>query len=125
MNIIRQTNTWTTKAPFPGTPRRSEVCFSIGNKGYIGTGARSDDVLLKDFWEYDAVTNICFKNRFSRNCKRSCLAFSIGTKGYVGMGYDGNLKSDFWEYDPAEIHGYKKQILEEVSEQLRGIFDRR
>ena len=32
------TNTWTQKANFGGTPRDGAVGFSIGSKGYIGTG---------------------------------------------------------------------------------------
>ena len=32
------TNTWTQKADFGGTARNWAVGFSIGNKGYIGTG---------------------------------------------------------------------------------------
>ena len=31
-------NTWTQKADFGGTARSSAVGFSIGSKGYIGTG---------------------------------------------------------------------------------------
>ena len=31
-------NTWTQKADFGGTERRGALGFSIGNKGYIGTG---------------------------------------------------------------------------------------
>ena len=31
-------NTWTQKADFGGTARYAAVGFSIGNKGYIGTG---------------------------------------------------------------------------------------
>ncbi len=32
------TNIWTQKADFPGNARVAAVGFSIGNKGYIGTG---------------------------------------------------------------------------------------
>ena len=31
-------NTWTQKADFGGTARYGAVGFSIGSKGYIGTG---------------------------------------------------------------------------------------
>ena len=33
-------NTWTQKADFGGTARDGAVGFSIGSKGYIGTGYR-------------------------------------------------------------------------------------
>ena len=32
--------------------------FSIGNKGYIGTGRTSGNT--QDFWEYDPTTNTLF-----------------------------------------------------------------
>ena len=49
------TNTWTQKADFGGTARLGSLGFSIGSKGYIGTGW--DGVYLKDFWEYDPTAN--------------------------------------------------------------------
>ena len=44
-------NTWTQKADFGGTARFFATGFSIGSKGYIGTGW---DLVVnyKDFWEY-------------------------------------------------------------------------
>ena len=48
-------DTWTQKADFGGTGRRYAVGFSIGSKGYIGTGVASS--LTKDFWEYDQAAN--------------------------------------------------------------------
>ena len=41
------TNVWTQKADFGGGARSGAVGFSIGSKGYIGTGGAND------FWEYD------------------------------------------------------------------------
>ena len=46
-------NTWTQKADFGGTARNAAVGFSIGSKGYIGTGY--DGSYCKDFWEYDPL----------------------------------------------------------------------
>jgi hypothetical protein len=50
-------NTWTQKADFGGTARLFAVGFSIGSKGYIGTGiigsAPPGIIVTKDFWEYD------------------------------------------------------------------------
>ena len=51
------TNTWTQKADFGGTARYVAVGFSIGSKGYIGTGDDDLNQFLKDFWEYDPATN--------------------------------------------------------------------
>src|SRR6185503_18531721 len=49
----RAQDTWTQKADFGGTGRAYAVGFSIGSKGYIGTGSSNG----KDFWEYDPATD--------------------------------------------------------------------
>jgi len=42
------------KPDFKGNARSSAVGFSIGNKGYIGTGFGGNFLyILQDFWEYD------------------------------------------------------------------------
>ena len=50
-------NVWTKKADFGGNARNQAVGFSIGNKGYIGTGIgigfSNGYECLRDFWEYD------------------------------------------------------------------------
>ncbi len=93
-------NTWTQKADFGGTARNSAVGFSIGSKGYIGTGY--DTGYKNDFWEYDPSTNTWTQKADFGGVGRSYAAnFSIGTKGYVGMGAAGVSYKDFWEYDPS------------------------
>ena len=53
------TNTWTKKADFGGVGRVAAVGFSIGSKGYLGTGQTNDylaelsEETLKVFWEYN------------------------------------------------------------------------
>jgi hypothetical protein len=97
------TNVWTKKANFPGNERSSAVGFSIGNKGYIGTGS-GQGTSYKDFWEWDQATNVWTqKADFAGNSRSSAVGFSIGYKGYIGTGinYDisFNSKKDFWEWD--------------------------
>jgi hypothetical protein len=95
-------NTWTQKADFGGAARQNATSFSIGGKGYIGTG--NDSVgLKKDFWEYDPATNAWTqKADFGGAARQNATGFSIGSKGYIGTGLDGGGdKNDFWEYDPA------------------------
>jgi len=101
------TNVWTRKADFEGTMRSAAVGFSIGNKGYIGTGWGGFDYYsssppLRDFWEWDQATNVWTKKAdFEGNARSGAVGFSIGDKGYIGMGGDGNSNlKDFWEYDP-------------------------
>jgi N-acetylneuraminic acid mutarotase len=88
---------WTIKADFGGAERKGAVGFSIGNKGYIGTGGYSD------FWEYDPDTDTWTqKAGFPGPGGYYAVGFSIGNKGYIGTGEAGaNSFKDFWEYDPA------------------------
>lgn len=100
---------WTQKADFKGSSNRSmAVGFSIGNKGYIGTGSESINCGLpvrcekdyKDFWEYDPVNNTWTqKADFGGDARIQAVGFSIGTKGYIGTGGRSGFKTDFWEYD--------------------------
>jgi len=91
--------TWTQKANFGGIVRYDAVSFSIGNKGYIGTG-----LYYQDFWEWDQALNVWTqKADFGGGGRDWATGFSIGNKGYIGTGYDGsgNKTNDFWEWDQA------------------------
>lgn len=92
-------NSWTSKADFMGTARKYATGFSIGSKGYIGTG--NDGAYKKDFWEYDPTTNAWTqKANFGGTARKGATSFSIGNKGYIGTGYNGKYQKDFWEYNP-------------------------
>jgi hypothetical protein len=83
---------------FPGAARTGAVGFSIGAKGYMGTGQDAVGTLLKDFWEYDPTSDTwTAKTSFGGTARWNAVGFSIGTKGYIGT---GNNTADFWEYDP-------------------------
>ncbi len=94
---------WTSLSDLDGLPRADAVGFSIGNKGYIGTGYDSDNERLKDFWEYDPVRNTWTQKADLPGVERnSAVGFSTDTKGYIGTGFDGKNKlKDFYEYDPS------------------------
>ncbi|MEO8149486.1 MAG: T9SS type A sorting domain-containing protein [Bacteroidia bacterium] len=96
-------NQWNPKAAFPGTARFGAVGFSIGNKGYIGTGFDAFTYFQNNFWEYDQANNqwnsIASLPAMNR---MEAVGFSIGNKGYIGTGANfmaGVLLNDFWEYD--------------------------
>ena len=93
---------WVELSPFDGLPRNGAVGFSIGSKGYLGTGYDGDD-RLNDFWEYDPSRNAWTqKADFPGVPRNSAVAFSASGKGYVGTGYDGDNKlNDFYEYNPS------------------------
>jgi len=95
--------TWTQKSDVGGTARLAGVGFSIGGKGYIGTGDSHGYGRKKDFWEYDPSTNAWTqKADFGGKERYMAVGFSIGSKGYIGTGLDGFgfYKNDFWEFDP-------------------------
>jgi len=91
-------------------PRNGAVGFSIGDKGYLGTGSTSN-ALLKDFWEYNPATDSWTqKADFGGTARYWAVGFSIGTKGYIGTGYTnaGTWSQDFWEYNPTLNSWLKK-----------------
>ncbi len=93
------TNTWTQKADCGGGLRGGAVGFTIGSKGYIGTGG-DGNIAYKDFWEFDPIANTWTqKADFGGTARSEAAGFSIGSKGYIGTGYDGTFLNDFWEYD--------------------------
>ncbi|MBI5217956.1 MAG: T9SS type A sorting domain-containing protein [Bacteroidia bacterium] len=100
----QSTNTWTQKADVGGQERLFAVGFSIGSKGYIGTGTDGNtNVGMTDFWEYDPAYNTWTqKAPFPGAARFGATGFCIGTKGYIGTGRcDPNYYKDFWEYNPA------------------------
>ncbi|MEO8086519.1 MAG: T9SS type A sorting domain-containing protein [Bacteroidota bacterium] len=96
-------NQWNPKAAFPGTARFGSVGFSIGTKGYIGTGFDAFTYFQNDFWEYDQPNNQWNQIAPLPGLSRmEAAGFSIGNKGYIGTGGNfmvGVLLNDFWEYD--------------------------
>jgi gliding motility-associated-like protein len=96
--------TWVQKASFPGFGKNLSAGFSIGNKGYWGTGRGISWICTNEFWEYDPSTNIWTQKANVPGPKRyTGCGFSIGNKGYIGLGNDSTLNflNDFWEYDPS------------------------
>ncbi|MGD0280141.1 MAG: kelch repeat-containing protein [Smithella sp.] len=100
-------DTWTQKADFGGSTRVAAVGFSIGSKGYIGTGTADAVTPFQDFWEYDPAADTWTQKADVGGLPRMlAIGFSIGSKGYIGTGsHDlfpaaADVYKDFWEYDP-------------------------
>lgn len=111
------TGTWVQKSAFPGFGKQKAFCFSIGNKGYVGTGygSNSDSSYAKgnDFWQYDPILDQWVKkDSFANGLTRvTACGFSIGSKGYAGLGIDLDSlewQKDFWEYDTSTDYWTKK-----------------
>ena len=98
------TNNWTQKSDFAGGARTFATAFTIGGKGYVGTGAGAS--WYNDFWEYDPIADSWTQKAAFGGAPRGCaVGFNIGGKGYIGTGNNGNspiqaFMQDFWEYDP-------------------------
>ena len=118
---------WNQKANYAGIPRWDAVSFSIGEKGYIVTGAKYNGGAYtrdKDLWEFDPVTNIWSqKADFGGEGRFAGIGFSIGTKGYVGFGLYGSYAyaTDFWEYDATTNVWTKKADLGETGGREGGV----
>jgi hypothetical protein len=103
------TDIWTQKANFGGSPRTGSTGFSIGNKGYAGTGYGPVGVYFNDFWEYNPTMNVWNqKANFGGGSRYVTTGFSIDGNGYIGTGANhsnpiapnwGRYK-DFWCYTP-------------------------
>ena len=99
------TNAWTQKQSVGGGFRSRAVGFSMGAKGYIGTGYYFDGssgIDYNDFWEYDPTNDIWLqKADFEGTSRSNAIGFTIGEKGFVGLGYDGlETVTDMWQFDP-------------------------
>jgi hypothetical protein len=99
-------NTWTQKANLGnivgGTNRESAIGFSIGGKGYLGTGIAYGWSVpyKKDFFEYDPVNDVWVQRaNLGGSARYSAIGFCIGSKGYVSSGNNGPFR-DCWEYTP-------------------------
>ncbi len=102
--VISKGDYWTQKSSCP-VMRKTSFNFSIGTKGYTGSGRDSLGQLTKSFWEYNSATNAWTqKADVSGYPREGAIGFAIGSKGYAGLGcnidHSGNLQ-DFYEYDTA------------------------
>ncbi len=103
-------NSWTQKSNFGGVTRFGAVSFSIGTKGYLGTG--NAGAKSRDFWEYDPSSNSWSqKANFGGTPRANATGFSIGDRGYIACGDDGVYKNDFWEYNPVTNSWIQKAVF--------------
>lgn len=94
------TNTWTSRAVYPGGTRYGQASFVLNNKAYVGTGT-DENWFVSDFYEYNPGNNTWTqKAPFPSSARAFATAFTLGNKGYIGMGTDGGYRDDWYEYDP-------------------------
>ncbi len=101
---------WRRVADFGGEIRVEGIAFSIGSKGYLGTGVGTESAHQTDFWEYDPATDQWKKlSAFAGYGIQSGVGFSVGNLGYVGLGtVGGSSTSAFYAYDPASDNWTRK-----------------
>lgn len=102
---------WNQQPNFPGSGRVHGVGFSIGLKGYMGTG--QDNGYYKDFWEFDQPTKVWTqKADLAGGVRTMAVGFSAGSKGYICTGNGGGtFPSDLWEFDPTSNTWKKKSVF--------------
>jgi hypothetical protein len=96
-------DSWTQLADLP-SPAANSLSFSVGGKGYIGSGR------IEDFYEYDASSDEW--NRISNPNVGCC---SILETGYnTGFSYENKgyalISNQLWELDPTDKSWTKKAI---------------
>lgn len=86
------TNSWSQKANYPHQSHGA-VGFTIGNKGYMGSGDSETLGAVNDFYEFDPIAN-------TWTAKASCplsndghVSFAINGLGYYGLGNASQLYS--------------------------------
>ena len=91
---------WILRDSLPGPPRYIAFGFSIGNKGYIGSGSASNTSgYYTDFWEYDPYSNSWTQKKPITGKRAYAASFAIRNKGYIGTGaLEANFYSDWWVY---------------------------
>ncbi len=124
VNFVDDTNKWNREPDFKGGHRSGAVGFSIGDKGYVGTGI-NDFSLYKDFWEYDPILIVWTQKADFGGVERcGAVGFSIGSKGYIGTGNKGigsstsDYLKDFWEYDPSSNQWFQKTDCSNTARQF-------
>ena len=118
-------NEWYKKADYPVypdnvLPRVFAVGFSIGSKGYVGTGL-TPNYFSPGFYEFDPNNGPLGKwtrranlgNTDYGQSRLGAVGFSIGGYGYIGTGstYNFPTYNDLWQYDPvADLWTQKANI---------------
>ncbi len=79
------TDSWSQKADYP-LDRFAVVGFSIGNKGYMGSGNEQSFGDRQEFFEYDPITNVWTPKANFPFPAGGNTAFAINGIGYMGLG---------------------------------------
>lgn len=95
-------NTWKQLSDFGGTARYNTIGFSIGSRGYVGTGYDGNEY-NSDFWEYDPASDTWGEIKSYPGEKiEGGLAMIVNNKAYICGGRNNGLfNTGLWEFDPS------------------------
>ena len=110
-----ETDTWSQKANFPGTPRRGASAFVLNNMAYVGLGFQSNgstSARYGDIWTYDMGTNVWTqKSNFNGGPRDAAVSFVVGGKAYIASGFGLSPLGDVWEYDETNDNWIEKSAF--------------
>ncbi|CAG5079276.1 N-acetylneuraminate epimerase [Parvicella tangerina] len=101
-------NEWSYHSTFPGLPRLQSASFSIGEKGYCGSG-RNDTLVFSDWYVYDPVRDTWNGISDFPDERYESVTFVINGIAYVGLGanLDGDFFNTFYRYSPLESSWFR------------------
>jgi N-acetylneuraminic acid mutarotase len=90
---------WSQKGNFLANGTSYPICFSIGDKGYVGGGI-SKSGKETSLWEYDPLTDVWIqKANMGGGTHYDGTCFTAGGNAYVVA---GDFDSTCWEYSPTQ-----------------------
>jgi len=91
---------WSVKAPYPGGVRDGAAAFTIGDRGYVGTGSNT-----QDFFAYEPASDSWTPAPalWAAAGRDHAVAVSHGTKAYLIGGYvpAQGVQAEIWELGPS------------------------
>lgn len=128
-------DSWTAVAGYPYNTNGNQngMCFTIGNRAYVGGGLVGGPTLSRHFHAYDAPTNTWTQLTFCGGGYRyNGVGFSIGDKGYLFGGRlepdtitpffnNAERSNDLWEYNPEVISVSPLAFLEGPFDAVAGM----
>lgn len=93
--------------PTENNGRRYGVAFTLNNKGYVGTGLATGDLVLNDMYCYDPATKQFTNAGFNGEPRMGAVAFVIGEKAVVCLGSKVASGKGSYVYDVKIFDGTK------------------
>lgn len=111
------TNSWESRAEFPGAGRWYAVGFAVKNAGYVGTGYDGGNH-MSDFYKYDPVSNTWSPANSLKDKRKQAVAFVINDTAYVVTGSGaGSSPNRMYAYDADHDLWNEKAKIENVTDE--------